>query len=189
MFCNSPWECLKIEVECKHGNAVSQWRRKWQPTPVFMSGKSHGLRSLVGYNPWGRKQSDMTERLLCVCDSLQCLCLSLFFLPHFYIVCYACVWFHILRTRESSRLRFLHFHFRYSPCTSLIIVSVSIWSNLVYLSPAFLLGTPLPCPLGRVFFILEGQCDFGFHILIALSLSSSRGHFSYFDMVLSFPLL
>ena len=34
---------------------------------IFMPGKSHGLRSLVGYNPWGRKESDTTERLLCVC--------------------------------------------------------------------------------------------------------------------------
>ena len=41
--------------------------RKRQPTPVFMPGKSHGPRSLVGYNPWGHKESDTTERLLCVC--------------------------------------------------------------------------------------------------------------------------
>ena len=34
------------------------WRRKWQPTPVFLLGKSHGRRSLVGYSPWGRKESD-----------------------------------------------------------------------------------------------------------------------------------
>ena len=32
------------------------WRRKWQPTPVFLPGKSHGQRSLVGYSPWGRKR-------------------------------------------------------------------------------------------------------------------------------------
>ena len=37
------------------------------PIGVFMPGKSHGPRSLVGYNPWGRKESDTTERLLCVC--------------------------------------------------------------------------------------------------------------------------
>ena len=37
------------------------WRRKWQPTPVFLPGKSHGQRSLVGYNPWGRKESNVTE--------------------------------------------------------------------------------------------------------------------------------
>ena len=39
------------------------WRRKWQPTPVFLPGESHGWRSLVGYSPQGRKESDTTERL------------------------------------------------------------------------------------------------------------------------------
>ena len=37
------------------------WRRKWQPTPVFFSGESHGQRSLAGYSPQGYKESDMTE--------------------------------------------------------------------------------------------------------------------------------
>ena len=37
------------------------WRRKWQPTPVFLPGKFHRLRRLVGYSPWGCKESDMTE--------------------------------------------------------------------------------------------------------------------------------
>ena len=37
--------------------------RKWQSTPVLLPGKSHGQRNLVGYSPWGRKESDMTERL------------------------------------------------------------------------------------------------------------------------------
>ena len=32
------------------------WRRKWQPTPLFLPGKSHGQRSLVGYSPWARKR-------------------------------------------------------------------------------------------------------------------------------------
>ena len=39
------------------------WRRKWQPTPILLPGKSHGQSSLVGYSPWGHKESDMTERL------------------------------------------------------------------------------------------------------------------------------
>ena len=34
------------------------WRRKWQPTPVFLPGESQGERSLVGYSPWGLKESD-----------------------------------------------------------------------------------------------------------------------------------
>ena len=36
---------------------------KWQLTPVFMLGKSHGQRSLAGYSPWDRKESETTERL------------------------------------------------------------------------------------------------------------------------------
>ena len=36
------------------------WKRTWQPTPVFLPGKSHGQRSLLGYSPWGCKESDMT---------------------------------------------------------------------------------------------------------------------------------
>ena len=32
------------------------WRRKWQPIPIFLPGKSHGQRSLVGYSPWGHKR-------------------------------------------------------------------------------------------------------------------------------------
>ena len=37
-------------------NHYISWRRKWQPTPVFFPGESHGRRSLVGYNPWGCKE-------------------------------------------------------------------------------------------------------------------------------------
>ena len=43
---------------------VTAWRRRqWQPTPVLLSGKSHGLRNLVGCSPWGHEESDVTERL------------------------------------------------------------------------------------------------------------------------------
>ena len=37
------------------------WRRKWQPTPVFLPGESQGQRSLVGCHLWGRTESDPTE--------------------------------------------------------------------------------------------------------------------------------
>ena len=46
------------------------WRRKWQPTPVFLAEKSYGQRSVAGYCPWGHKELDKTghstamERLL-----------------------------------------------------------------------------------------------------------------------------
>ena len=39
------------------------WRRKWQPTPVLLPVESHGLRSLVGYSPWGCKESDLAKWL------------------------------------------------------------------------------------------------------------------------------
>ena len=41
------------------------WRRKWQPTLALLPGKFYGWRSLVGYSPWGHKESDMTKRLHC----------------------------------------------------------------------------------------------------------------------------
>ena len=50
------------------------WRRKWQPTPVFLSEKSHGQRSLVGYSPKIRTQvSDLAHMNLlhCVTDHLE----------------------------------------------------------------------------------------------------------------------
>ena len=45
-------------------------RRAWQPTPVFLPGESHGQRSLVGYSPWGPKESDMTEATEHTCVGL-----------------------------------------------------------------------------------------------------------------------
>ena len=52
------------------------WRRKWQPTPVFLPGEFHRQRSLVGFSPWGCKESDVTERLT---PSLSCTEISLNF--------------------------------------------------------------------------------------------------------------
>ena len=38
------------------------WRRNWQPILVFLPRKSHGQRILVGYSPWGYKESDTIEQ-------------------------------------------------------------------------------------------------------------------------------
>ena len=43
------------------GEGRTPWRRKWQPTPVVLPGKSHGQRSLVGYSPWGCKELDTAK--------------------------------------------------------------------------------------------------------------------------------
>ena len=67
-------------------SSASFQRRQWHPTPVLLPGKSHGWRSLVSCSPWGREESDMTERLhfpfslSCIGEEngnpLQCSCLE-----------------------------------------------------------------------------------------------------------------
>ena len=46
------------DVDLISGLGRFPWRRKWQPPPVFLPGKSHGSRSLTGYSPWDHKESD-----------------------------------------------------------------------------------------------------------------------------------
>ena len=53
------------------------WRRKWHPTPVLLPGKSHGQKILVGYGPWGRKESDSAAWLHFL--SAKTVCLICFF--------------------------------------------------------------------------------------------------------------
>ena len=70
----STWGCPggldSKEIACNTGDpglipggVKIPWRRKWQATPVFLPGESHGQRSLVGYSPWGCKELDRTESL------------------------------------------------------------------------------------------------------------------------------
>ena len=67
-------------------SSSSSRSRQWHPSPVLLPGTSHGRRSLVGCSPWGRQESDMTERLhfhfslSCIGEGngnpLQCSCLE-----------------------------------------------------------------------------------------------------------------
>ena len=50
----NPLALSETWVECWVGKIP--WRRKWQPTPLFLPGQSHGQRSLVGYSPWHQKR-------------------------------------------------------------------------------------------------------------------------------------
>ena len=54
--------CQCRRCRCRFDSWVGKipWRRKWHPTPVFLLGKFHGQRSLVGYSPWGCEESDTT---------------------------------------------------------------------------------------------------------------------------------
>ena len=66
------------------GSGRSSWRRKWQSTPVLFPGKSHGQRSLVGYSPWGRKESDTTEQLHFIITSLLPKAQGVILFPNFF---------------------------------------------------------------------------------------------------------
>ena len=57
--------CFVGELAAAQGGLFTfmHWRRKWQPTPVFLPGESQGLRSLVGCRLWGRTESDTTEAI------------------------------------------------------------------------------------------------------------------------------
>ena len=63
------WHCSKeLTCQCRRLRfdpwvAKIPWKKAWQPTPVVLPGESHGQRGLVGYSPWGRKESDTTEWL------------------------------------------------------------------------------------------------------------------------------
>ena len=60
-----PWWLNSKEPTCQYRGfnpcfGKISWRRKWLPTPVFLPEKSHGQRSLVGYNPWAGSQKSWT---------------------------------------------------------------------------------------------------------------------------------
>ena len=69
--CELPWWLSGKESACSAGDTGDKgsvpglgrfpWRRAWQHTPAFLSGESQGQRSLAGYSPWDRKESDTTE--------------------------------------------------------------------------------------------------------------------------------
>ena len=56
---------ITADGNCSHEikGHLLRWRRKWQPTPVFLPGESRGQRNLVDYSPRCRKESDATERV------------------------------------------------------------------------------------------------------------------------------
>ena len=83
---NSIYVCVCVCMYTIEYYSAIEGRRQWHPTPVLLPGKSHGQRSLVGCSPWGRKESDTTERLhfhfplSCIGEGngnpLQCSCLE-----------------------------------------------------------------------------------------------------------------
>ena len=58
---DSTCQCERHKIRFNPWVRKIPWRKKWQPTPVFLPGESHRQRSLVGYGPLDHKESDTTE--------------------------------------------------------------------------------------------------------------------------------
>ena len=123
------------------------WRRKWQPTVVFLPREFHRQRILVGYSPWSRKELDMTEQLTL---SLHCHVLITYCFNKFSSVQFSCsVVSDSLQPHEPQHAR--------PPCLSPTprvhsnssIESMMPSSHLILCRPLFLLP-PIP-PSIRVF--------------------------------------
>ena len=82
------------------------WRKKWQPTLVFLPGESHGQRNLAGSSPWGCRESDTTEQLtLSLYIYLRCSQMEqpgspLLIFQH---ATYTCSYSHVQAERETER--------------------------------------------------------------------------------------
>ena len=91
--------------------AKMPWKRAWQPTPVFLPGEPHGQRSLAGYSPQGRKESDTTEVTECtqpsIYESSMCIEVKLFYYFKIFTVSYE----ESLKVSTAFLLTF-SFHFR-----------------------------------------------------------------------------
>ena len=64
LFDDSHSDSCEVTPHCRfdlHFPHDHDWRRKWQPTPVFLPGEFSGQSSLVGHSPWGHKELDGTE--------------------------------------------------------------------------------------------------------------------------------
>ena len=76
---------IKGRFNAKMGSIKDRNCMEWRPTPVLLPGKSHGQRSLVGYSPWGGRESDTTDiwslwlcHTVCGSNAINGECLFLF---------------------------------------------------------------------------------------------------------------
>ena len=127
------------------------WRRKWQPTPVILSGKHHGQRSLAGYSPWDHKShiqlSDQTIHhykvnicLKIMCEKDICHILASFLekalAPHFSTLAWKIPW-----TEEPARLQSMRsWRVRHNWATSLSLFTFRHWRRKWQPTPVFLPG-------------------------------------------------
>ena len=74
------------ETQVQYLGLEDPWKRKWQPTSVFLPGKSHEQRSLAGYGPWAPKELDTTYRLNNSSNAITIHNLSIYFISLYYAI-------------------------------------------------------------------------------------------------------
>ena len=112
------------------------WRRKWQPTPVFLPGESQGRGSLVGCRLWGRTESDMTE--VCPTDTLKWLSITLQYCGSF---CHTATWVSHGCTCVLPSWMPLPLGCPRAPALSALLLSNLHWSSILHMVMKFL--TPM----------------------------------------------
>ena len=129
------------------------WRKKWQPTPVFLHGKFHGQRSLMGYSPWGCKESDTTEHALIHTHTHRNVLLCWFWGNHkfsgFPLIFFSDLWTSFSPLLECSRmwllglfsLLYLHSVNSLSPLALLLQISETRKLSSIYLQGDHLLSS------------------------------------------------
>ena len=135
----------------------------WQPTPVFLPGESHGRRSLVGYNPRGRKESDTTERL------------------HFTNII-LCMWIYIQLSQLHllKRLSFPHWMIL-TPMSK--IIGLYMWGFMSNLFHWFMsVFIPVPCCFDCCNFAVIRKCKSSSFVLF-------QNYFGYLDLLSSLWIL
>ena len=103
-----------------------QWRRKWQPSLVFLPGKSHRQMSQAGYTPWGRKASDMTEwahvHKLPVITSKTNFEILVIETPSFFLKIFKEIFRSLFHMRLSCFLKFI--------CCSVALSCLTLWDPM-----------------------------------------------------------
>ena len=103
------------------------WRRKWQPTPVFLPGESQGWQSLVGCHLWGRTKSDTTE--VTQQQQQHDMCIWILIPLQFYLLWTAC-----LSLKENDSIPFHKYLIRYHWICSmkLLNIYISVFNQLLF---------------------------------------------------------
>ena len=119
-----------------YGVVIAIWRRKWQSTPIFLPGKFHGWRSLVGYSPQGCKESDTAERLhflftlsLTIFSSSLPLQIQVFLFVCFYFLLLS---LEILYSFLKTQIQFSLLGKR--AIISFSLISISVFKEILYFS-------------------------------------------------------